>query len=215
MDQTTSRLLMEEATRHALVLPPSVTGQLVEFVELLSRWGQRINLTARPDPQSIIQLHLPDAFVLTAALAELGPLTRAVDVGSGGGLPGLALAILRPELHVTLVEPRARRAAFLRTAIHALHLTVTVVAQRIESLALAPQDLACSCATFTPVAWLRLARPLISHGGRIAVFASLAQDLPRHVGDVTLRSQVSYRLVSGAARVLALYHPEVSRETAA
>jgi 16S rRNA (guanine527-N7)-methyltransferase len=202
----------EEASRQQLVLSPSVACQLVAFIELLGRWGQQINLTSQPDPRSLIQGHLPDAFVLSAALSPHA-LSHAVDVGSGGGLPGVALAILCPQLYVTLVEPRTRRAAFLRTVVHTLKLNAAVVPQRVEHLSLPPQDLAFSRATFPPAEWLHLARPLITRDGLVAVFATHVEDLPA-ADTFDQRTQISYTIVSGAPRVLALYQPVVSRETA-
>ena len=110
-----------------------------------------------------------------------------VDVGSGGGLPALPLALLRPGLVIRLCEPIAKKAAFLRTAIRELKLAdrVSLEARRGEELAdelvavpagpgaaAAPErlfDVATSRATFAPEAWLALGRRLVRPGGRVFV----------------------------------------------
>jgi 16S rRNA (guanine527-N7)-methyltransferase len=102
-----------------------------------------------------------------------------VDVGSGGGLPALPLALLRDGLTVELCEPIAKKGAFLRTAIRELGLSdrVRLNATRGELLADAQGgrfDVAISRATFAPVDWLPLGRRLVRPGGR--VFALAAPD---------------------------------------
>ena len=76
-----------------------------------------------------------DALALVPLLAEIGPGGRLVDVGSGGGLPGIPLALARPDLGVTLVEATQKKAAFLSAAAGALGLAnVSVRAERAEQL---------------------------------------------------------------------------------
>ena len=95
---------------------------LAELLDLARRWNVRINLTAARDPEQLVDLFVADA-VLLAVLTGGHGLKRSprwVDVGSGAGAPGLPLALLEPSLSVTLVEPRAKRVAFLRTALGSL-----------------------------------------------------------------------------------------------
>jgi 16S rRNA (guanine527-N7)-methyltransferase len=98
-----------------------------------------------------------------------------VDVGTGAGAPGLALAILRPDLDVTLVEPLPKRGAFLRTVLGTLALTprVTLLGQKGEKLASAQPngwDVALARATLAPAPWLDLASGLLKPGGSAWVF---------------------------------------------
>jgi 16S rRNA (guanine527-N7)-methyltransferase len=154
---------------------PAQTALLLQFAELLIRWNQSINLTGAKSSGAVVAEHYPDAFALAERLD--GP-ARLVDVGSGGGLPALPLALLRPGLVIQLCEPIAKKAAFLRTAIRELKLSdrVQVEHRRGEQLAeeMASQppqrfDVATSRATFAPEVWLALGRRLVRPGGRVFV----------------------------------------------
>jgi 16S rRNA (guanine527-N7)-methyltransferase len=110
-----------------------------------------------------------DAF----AMSRLVPAgSSVVDVGAGGGLPGLAVAILRPDARVTMVEPRAKRVAFLRTAVRELRLAGTTVFHgRADALGSRGFDVAASRATFPPDEWFGIGRGLVRPGGLVLVFA--------------------------------------------
>ncbi len=150
-------------------------AMLLQFAELLVRWNQSINLTGAKSVGAVVSEHYPDAFALARRLD--GP-ARLVDVGSGGGLPALPLALLRPGLVIRLCEPIAKKAAFLRTAIRELKLNdrVTLESRRAETLAAELTeagaqrfDVATSRATFAPELWLELGRRLVRPGGRVFV----------------------------------------------
>ncbi|HSY41699.1 MAG TPA: RsmG family class I SAM-dependent methyltransferase, partial [Polyangia bacterium] len=116
---------------------PVDSGQvesLLRFADLLIRWNQSINLTGARSNGAIVADHYPDAYALARRLDRPA---RLVDVGSGGGLPALPLALLRPDLVLRLCEPIAKKAAFLRTAIRELSLAdrVTLGTSRGEELA--------------------------------------------------------------------------------
>jgi 16S rRNA (guanine527-N7)-methyltransferase len=164
--ETTWRLPASEAQRAALLA----------YADLLVTWSARINLTGARSSAAVIESHFPDAFALAVRLP--GP-ARLIDVGSGGGLPALPLAILRPALAVELCEPIAKKGAFLRTAIRELGLgeRVRVDPRRGEAIADAGPgrfDVATSRATFAPAVWLALGRRLVRPGGR--VFGLVAAD---------------------------------------
>jgi 16S rRNA (guanine527-N7)-methyltransferase len=148
---------------------------LLEFADLLIRWNQSINLTGARSTGAVIREHYPDAFALAKRLDHPA---RLIDVGSGGGLPALPLALLRPGLELRLCEPIAKKGAFLRTAIRELKLSdrVALDTRRGEELAdeLAAQasrrfDVATSRATFAPEVWVALGRRLVRPGGRVFV----------------------------------------------
>ena len=154
---------------------PEQTASLLQFAELLVRWNQSINLTGAKSIGAVIAEHYPDAHALAKRLDRPA---RLIDVGSGGGLPALPLALLRPNLEIRLCEPIAKKAAFLRTAIRELKLAgrVALETRRGEELAaeLADDpsrrfDVATSRATFAPEAWLALGRRLVRPGGRVFV----------------------------------------------
>jgi 16S rRNA (guanine527-N7)-methyltransferase len=146
------------------------TNQLAAFAELLVRWNEKINLTGARSAGAVVGDHYPDAFALARRLDRPA---RLVDVGSGGGLPALPLALLRPGLTVRLCEPIAKKVAFLRTAVRELELghRVEVEPRRGEALAAegARFDIAVSRATFEPEIWLALGRRLVGPGGRVYV----------------------------------------------
>jgi 16S rRNA (guanine527-N7)-methyltransferase len=145
--------------------PPEVARAIGRFFELLLLWNQRINLTL----SELVDEHLPDSFGL-AGLVPAG--ARVVDVGSGGGLPAVPFALLRPDASLTLVEPRAKRVAFLRTALRELGLTADLLEARAEDLAPGSYDCAASRATFPPDQWLAVGRRLVRPGGRVVVFVN-------------------------------------------
>lgn len=164
-------------SRAAGVLGASVTDaqldRLASFAALVAKWNARSNLTGAKDPEARCDVLFADAFVL--ADLELVPKNaRLVDIGAGAGAPSLPLTILRPDLSLTLVEPRRLRVAFMRTAVGELDLVdrVRIEERRLEGPPLpgAPFDVALSRATFGPAEWLergrRLARRVLVLVGR-------------------------------------------------
>jgi 16S rRNA (guanine527-N7)-methyltransferase len=164
-------------------------AQLDRYLELLIEWNARINLTAARTRPEIVTAHFDDAFMLAGAL--LGP-AEVVDVGSGGGLPAVPLAVLRPALALTLVESTAKKAAFLRTAVRELGLgdRVSVAARRAETLPSASFDVALSRAAMAPEAWVQLGARLVRPGGRVFVLAS--GDVALAHPEVRVRSERAY-----------------------
>jgi len=141
--------------------PPELpaTDGLAELLDLVVTWNERIDLTAARTPEELVDLFVADAALL-ARHARSG--ASWVDVGSGGGAPGLPLGILRRDLSITLVEPRIKRVAFLRSAIGSLKLErVRAERKRAEDLEAGSFDTAVSRATFSPQKWLELAGRLI------------------------------------------------------
>lgn len=106
--------------------------RLLDYLALLVQWNQAYNLTAVRDPQEMLSRHLLDSLSLVP-FVPAGPLA---DLGSGAGLPGLVIALARPELAVTLVESNGKKARFLREAVRQLGLGgVRVAQERAEKLA--------------------------------------------------------------------------------
>jgi 16S rRNA (guanine527-N7)-methyltransferase len=154
----------------------SQIAALLSYAELLLRWNARINLTAAPSIDVLVTDHFSDSFALARKLEQPA---RVIDVGSGGGLPAIPLALLRPDLAITLVEPIAKKVAFLRTAIRELVLGDRVLVHVGRGEAVAREtprafDVAISRATLAPARWLVLGAKLVRAGGR--VFALTAAD---------------------------------------
>jgi 16S rRNA (guanine527-N7)-methyltransferase len=129
-----------------------------------------------------------------------------VDVGAGAGAPGLALAVLRPDLKVTLVEPRGKRASFLRTVSGELGRSdIAIERVRGDVLPSGGWDVAVSRATLPPADWLELGTRLVAPGGTVWVF--VAQEGPMTCVGAALQADVAYVWpLTGARRRALAYH---------
>jgi 16S rRNA (guanine527-N7)-methyltransferase len=139
------------------------------FAGFLTKHAVPYGVISRRDADRVLERHVMDSTRAIACIAN--GATNAVDVGSGGGLPGIPVAICRPDLHVFLLEPRVRRVAFLEAAVQELGLrNVTVVAGRAEDTKLVA-DVALARALGDPETSWRLASRLLSEGGCLIYFA--------------------------------------------
>jgi 16S rRNA (guanine527-N7)-methyltransferase len=109
-----SRLIRPVLSTLEIDLSPTQISQLAAHFELLEQWNRRINLTSVREGAEIVERHFGES--LFTGLRIPGSALSLVDVGSGGGFPGLPIAVLRSTLEVTLVESVAKKAAFLREA---------------------------------------------------------------------------------------------------
>ena len=154
-----------------LDLTPAQIDTLMEFQALLGKWNKVYNLTAVRDPAEMMTHHLLDS------LAAIGPLLNQVgerpvqllDVGSGGGLPGVVIAIACPQIAVTCVDTVAKKAAFIQQAAATLKLPkLRGLHARVESLnALSGQgyDVVCSRAFASLVDFTRWSRDALNADG--------------------------------------------------
>ena len=115
-----------------LALPQETVDRLLAFGELLLKWNKVYNLTAIRGPQELITHHLLDSL---AVLTHLTTVNRLADIGSGGGLPGVVLAIVRPGLVVSSIETVGKKASFQQQAKIELGLgNFTVLNKRVEQV---------------------------------------------------------------------------------
>jgi 16S rRNA (guanine527-N7)-methyltransferase len=153
-----------------------VREALSTWIATVAAWNTRIDLTAARSEDELCDLMLADAALLAGRMA---PDARVVDVGSGAGAPGLGIALLRPDVRLTLVEPLQKRVAFLRTVIGTVlphGLRPEVLRARGEDLAgREPFAAAVSRATLPPSDWLALGARLAPEGD---VWVLLARDEP-------------------------------------
>lgn len=154
--------------------------QLTAYLALLRRWNRSVNLVAAGDEGVLEERHLADSL----ALEELLPPDAAtvLDLGSGGGFPGIPLAVALPDLAFTLLDAKTKAIAFLRTVRRELGLSnVSVLHARVEDYEPEPPPgLIVSRAAFPPPALLSLAERLLAPGGHVIVMygAKLATERP-------------------------------------
>lgn len=167
MDRATETKLVEGAARLGLSLEPAAVAAFARYLELLLRWNARIQLTTVVDPDAVVERHFIDSL---AVVPQLAGVTSLVDVGAGAGFPGVPIALLRPEMAVTVVESIHKKAAFLEALKRELGLTrLEVVADRMESLVKKGRqfEAAVSRATFAPEEWVHRGRALVVEGGTL------------------------------------------------
>lgn len=107
---------LAESEQLGLAFEPGDLESLGRFLALLLEANKAFNLTAITDPAQAWRRHILDALTLIPLLSELPEVARVIDVGSGGGVPGIPVAIALPALSMTLLEPTGKKAAFLSRA---------------------------------------------------------------------------------------------------
>ena len=174
---------------------------LERYVELLLQWNRTINLISRKDEAVVWDRHIVDSLALMPLLPP--DFTHAVDLGSGGGLPGIVLAICTGKpFH--LVESDQRKCAFLREAARALDLRVTVHAARIEAVHLPPAPLITARALAPLTVLLGWSARLLAPGG-ICVFPkgrSVDEELTAAVSEWHMKVESVTSPTDHAARIL-------------
>ena len=159
-----------------LPLAPETEQRLLDYLDLIARWNKVYNLTAVRDPQDMLRQHLLDCLaavpLLDAAEAARGDGQapwRILDVGSGAGLPGVVLAIVRPQWQVTCVDTVAKKASFIRQVGVELGLpNLQAVHQRVEEMDTPPFDLITSRAFASLADFIALTRERLAPQGQWA-----------------------------------------------
>ncbi len=112
-----------------LVIAEPVQRKLLDYILLLDKWNKVYSLTAVREPERMIGLHLLDCLAILPYLNA----SRLLDVGSGGGMPGIILAICHPDWQITMIDSNSKKTGFLQQAAISLQLgNVTVVTSRVE-----------------------------------------------------------------------------------
>ena len=140
---------------------------LLDYMALIQKWNKVYNLTAVRDPAEMLTHHLLDSLTAVAPLTRhtQGQPARVLDVGSGGGLPGVVLAICMPELNVTCVDTVAKKAAFVQQVAVSLKLpNLRGLHARVESLT-EPYQVICSRAFASLPDFVTWSRPALAEGG--------------------------------------------------
>ena len=193
----------EAAQAYGIEFDPGDLDKLGEFLSLLLEANTRFNLTAVTDPDEAWVKHVFDSLTLLPYVvsAEAG---HVIDVGSGGGLPGVPLAIALPEVDFTLLEATGKKADFLRGVAERMDLAnVDVIGDRAETIAHDPEnhreqyDLVVARAVGRLVVVAELAVPLVRVGGHVAA----------------IKGAKASKEIEEAAEALRLLHSEVVETT--
>jgi 16S rRNA (guanine527-N7)-methyltransferase len=166
------QLLATDAPALGAALPATFLPQAERYVALLLEANRRMNLTRVTEPRDVARLHLLDALAALPLLDAAAP-SLALDLGSGGGVPGLVLALARPDLRWLLVDSLRKKADALRAFVAALELpNVECLAERAEILGRDPahregSDLVTARACAALPILLEYALPLLRVGGRL------------------------------------------------
>jgi 16S rRNA (guanine527-N7)-methyltransferase len=140
-----------------------------DFVSLILRWNVRVNLTAIRDEEGIISRHIIESITL-ARLLPAG-VASLLDFGSGAGVPGIPIALCRPEIAVTLAESQGKKAAFLHEAVRTLGFSAKVHAGRAEQLSEQFDCVTMRAVDRMPEA-VRVAAALVRPGGWLALMTT-------------------------------------------
>jgi 16S rRNA (guanine527-N7)-methyltransferase len=150
-----------------LILSDAQIHHLLAYAALIQKWNKVYNLTALRDPADMLTHHLLDSLTAIAPLFRhtQGQPTKVLDVGSGGGLPGVVLAICMPELNVTCVDTVAKKAAFVQQVAVSLKLpNLRGLHARVESLT-DPYQVICSRAFASWPDFVTGSRSALAEGG--------------------------------------------------
>jgi 16S rRNA (guanine527-N7)-methyltransferase len=165
------RKTLEQGTRAlGLALHDEAREKLERYADRLLAWNRKVNLTAITDPAELAEKHLVDSLAL---VPEATGAATLLDVGSGGGLPGIPLAIALPSLDVTCCDSVAKKVAFVKAVAAELGLRVRGVAARAEGEpereGLPRAEVVVSRAFADPERWLPLAARYLAPGGKVLV----------------------------------------------
>ena len=160
-----AQTLADGAQTLQLDLSGAQQGQLLDYLALLSKWNSVYNLTAVRDPVQMVTQHVLDSLAAVPAYADAH---NVLDVGAGGGLPGMVLALARPDMRVSLIDPVHKKTAFLTQAKGELGLAnVTVHTGRVEQLQVSQKfDVITSRAFAELNDFVNWSGPLLEQGGR-------------------------------------------------
>jgi 16S rRNA (guanine527-N7)-methyltransferase len=153
-------------------LSPEALARFEAYLALILKWNARMNLTAVREPDEIVRRHFAES--VFAATQIPSKVKTLLDFGSGAGLPGIPIAICRPEIGVTLAESQGKKAAFLREAVRTLDLKADIWDRRVEEM---PSGRVFDAVTLRAVDKMaiasRHAAERVAEGGILQIFAPL------------------------------------------
>lgn len=207
------RYLAEQAETCKIAVSPEQAGQFQTYAELLVEWNRKMNLTAITEPKEIAVKHFLDSILLLKAV-EIPRGSSLIDVGTGAGFPGVALAILRPDIRLTLLDSLRKRLVFLKDLLEHLNLTAELLHSRAEEAGRKKEyrgkfDFASARAVARLPVLCEYCLPFLKSGG---VFAAMKgpggegelKDAQKAIALLGCKTEEcrSYRLPGGDARTL-------------
>jgi len=178
MDRAFEELLRAGVEALGLPVDEAAIGRLVRYGDRLLAWNRKVNLTAITEPREVAEKHFLDSLVLLPAVAGR---TTLLDVGSGAGFPGMALACARPDLVVTCCDSVMKKVAFVKATAVELGVNVRGLAARATGKpaedGLPISEVVVSRALADPDRWVALGEPYVAPGGLL--LAMLGKGLER------------------------------------
>jgi 16S rRNA (guanine527-N7)-methyltransferase len=168
--------LADASAQLGLPLEAATVDCLLAYLDLLQRWNATYNLTAVRDPAEMLTQHLFDCLAVIQPLRRMGPTGRLLDVGSGGGLPGVVIAATCPDWQVVCVDTVGKKAAFIQQAAVELGLrNLKSEHARVENLRLPAFDVVTSRAFSSLADFVQLTR---KHLGATGVWMAMKGKMP-------------------------------------
>lgn len=193
--------LVRRAAKANVFLTDDLATRLVAYYDLLARWNRKINLTSLDDADRAVDRLLLEPIVAARHLPAGRDVVRQMDIGSGGGSPAIPMKLATPQIHLRMVEVKARKSAFLREAIRQLQLEDAVVeTARYEELLARPE--LCESSHVVSVRAVRLETRVLSTlqaflvvGGRLLLFRGPSGPDEPHAVIPPLQWQGTYPLI--------------------
>ena len=185
-----------------------VVSRIEQYLQLLLKWNQKINLTAEKDPEEILKKHVFDSLQYVRAIE---PGFRMMDIGSGAGFPGILLKIIFPQLQLALVESQRKRCSFLETVVRDLEMEqVTVFNARADDISgnqAGQFDVVVFRAVSGVQECLNLSERFLPSGGRVVLKKNPGENLKQMVSDprFLLQKEVSITSYHGVISSLLVF----------
>ena len=202
VSETRSRLNALLMAAGLTPLDDATAGRFEDYLSLFIRWNERLNLSAIRDEESIVSRHLVESIAVARELPQ--GITSLLDFGSGAGLPGIPIALCRPEVAVTLAESQGKKSAFLQEAVRVLRIQAKVHAGRAEVLRTVFDCVVLRAVDRMPKA-VAAAAPLVAPAGWLALMTTTSEfeGLKRAAGTEFSWPTVK-QLTGGSHRIVAI-----------
>ncbi|MFC5460086.1 16S rRNA (guanine(527)-N(7))-methyltransferase RsmG [Massilia niabensis] len=167
-----AQVLDDGINEMGLNVGPEQRSQLMDYLALMAKWNSVYNLTSLRDPMQMVTHHLLDSL---AAVPAFFDARNVLDVGAGGGLPGIVLAIARPDMKVSLIDTVHKKTAFLTQVKAELGLAnVTVYTMKVQDLQAGPFDVITSRAFADLSDFVNWSGHLLAEGGKFIALKGVA-----------------------------------------